>query len=81
MSDIKFSKDEIDRIVSKIKIHFTDELNQDIGSFEAQFLIDFFAKEMGPHFYNRGLADAQNLYAEKAEEISYSVQELELPTT
>ncbi|MBQ24276.1 MAG: hypothetical protein CL546_04995 [Alcanivorax sp.] len=29
-------------------------LQQDIGGFEAEFLIDFFAKELGPHFYNLG---------------------------
>ena len=80
MSDIKFSKDESDRIVSKVKKYFSDELDQDIGGFEAEFLIDFFAKEIGPYFYNRGLSDAQILFTEKAEEVGYLIQELEKPT-
>jgi uncharacterized protein (DUF2164 family) len=80
MSDIKFSQDEKDRLVSKIKTYFTDELDQDIGGFEAEFLIDFFAKEVGPYFYNRGLADAHQLFLEKVDELSYLVQELEKPT-
>ena len=80
MSNIKFSKDESDRIVSKVKKYFSDELDQDIGGFEAEFLIDFFAKEIGPHFYNRGLSDAHVLFAEKAEELGYLIQELEQPT-
>ncbi len=80
MSDIKLSQDEIDQVVSKIKKYFADEFDQDIGGFEAEFLIDFFAKEIGPHFYNRGLTDAHALFTEKADEISYLVQELEKPT-
>jgi len=80
MSDIKFSKEETERIVSKIKAYFNDELNQEIGGFDAEFLIDFFSKEIGPYFYNRGLSDAQVLFSEKADELSYLVQELEKPT-
>ncbi|MEH6625239.1 MAG: DUF2164 domain-containing protein [Motiliproteus sp.] len=81
MSDIKFSKEEVDRVVSKVKGYFNDELDQDIGGFEAEFLIDFFAKEIGPYFYNRGLSDANTLFSEKVDELSYSIQELEKPTT
>jgi uncharacterized protein (DUF2164 family) len=81
MSEIKFSKDENDLIVSKIRKYFIAELDQEIGSFDAEFLIEFFAKEIGPYFYNRGLSDAHTLFSEKAEEIGYLVQELEQPTT
>lgn len=79
MKDIKFSKEETDRIVGKIKAYFNDELDQEIGGFEAEFLIDFFAKEIGPYFYNRGLSDANTLFTEKSEELSYLIQELEKP--
>ncbi len=81
MSDIKFSKDETDRIVSKVKSYFVEELDYDIGGFEAEFLIEFFANEIGPYFYNRGLSDANSIFSEKTEEIGYLVQELEKPTT
>ncbi|RLQ20852.1 DUF2164 family protein [Seongchinamella sediminis] len=81
MTDINFSKEETDVMASKIKRYFNDELDQEIGAFEAEFLIDFIAKEMGPYFYNRGLSDAHTLFSEKAEEIGYLVQELEKPTS
>lgn len=80
MADIKLSQDDTDRLVSKIKTYFHDELNQDIGGFEAEFLIDFFAKEVGPYLYNQGLADANRVFTEKAEDVSYLIQELEKPT-
>lgn len=79
MSEIKFTKDETDRIVSKVKRYFEDELDQEIGGFEAEFLLEFFAKEIGPYFYNRGLLDAQGVFAEKAVEAGYLVDELEKP--
>lgn len=81
MSEIKFTKDETDRIVSKVKEYFDSELDQEIGAFEAEFLTEFFAKEIGPHFYNRGLSDAQTLFSEKSDEIGYLIQELEKPTS
>ena len=77
MTTIKFSRDETDRIVSKIKTYFDNEFEQDIGSFEAEFLIEFLSKELGPHFYNQGLSDAQALFSDKADEVSYLIQELE----
>ena len=79
MSDIELSQDETDRLVRKIKDYFSEELDQDIGGFEAQFLIEFIAKEIGPYFYNKGLNDAHSLFSDKAEEIGYLVQELEKP--
>ena len=56
-------------------------MDQDIGAFEAEFLIEFIAKEIGPYFYNKGIADAHALFSEKADEIGYLVQELEKSTS
>jgi len=46
-------------IVYKIKHYFATELGEEIGQFDAEFLLEFFAKEIGPYFYNQGLHDAQ----------------------
>lgn len=80
MSGIKFSKGEKEAIVKKVKMYFNDELDQDIGSFDAEFLIDFFAMEVGSYFYNRGLYDAQALLLTRVDELSESIFELEMPT-
>lgn len=77
MSEIKFSKAEKEEIVSKVKLYFREELDQDIGGFDAEFLIDFFAGEVGAYFYNRGLYDAQAVLAGKLEELGDSILELE----
>lgn len=81
MQKIEFSTDQKAHMVDKIKAYFSDELQQDIGGFEAEFLIDFFARELGPYFYNRGLFDAQQVLNGKMEELAYTLQELEKPET
>ncbi|WP_373691344.1 DUF2164 domain-containing protein [Endozoicomonas sp. YOMI1] len=60
-------------------MYFNDELGQDIGGFDTEFLINFFAKEIGPYFYNWGLSDAHTLFTEKTEEIGCLMQDLEKP--
>ncbi|MGH1441789.1 MAG: DUF2164 domain-containing protein [Cellvibrionaceae bacterium] len=80
MSDIKFSKEEKQAIVKKVKMYFHEELEQEIGSFDAEFLIDFFGNEIGSYFYNRGLYDAQALLTQKIDELGESIFELEKST-
>lgn len=75
MSTIKFSNIETDQLVTKIQGYFAKELDQDLGQFDAEFLLDFFAKEVGVYFYNRGLADAQLVISEKLDNVSDMVQE------
>ena len=77
---IKFSKDETEILTRKIQLYFNEELDQDIGQFPAQFLLEFFTEEVGPYFYNRGLTDAQAVLEARVESISEALYELEKPT-
>jgi uncharacterized protein (DUF2164 family) len=77
MSEIEFSKEEKEIITKKIQLYFNEELNQEIGQFDAQFLLDFFSKEIGPYFYNRGLHDAQAILESRMESISDAISEIE----
>ncbi len=80
MPEIEFSKEEKAAIVNKIKLYFTEVLDQDIGSFDAEFLLDFFAGEIAPYFYNRGLYDAQAVLEKHLEGIGEAIYTLEKPT-
>ncbi|MGJ8670347.1 MAG: DUF2164 domain-containing protein [Oceanococcus sp.] len=79
MALIELSADEKERVVRKIKRYFTDELNQEIGQFDAEFLLDFFAEEIGPAFYNHGLHDARAVLAAKLEDIDDALYHIEKP--
>ncbi|NND66654.1 MAG: DUF2164 family protein, partial [Halioglobus sp.] len=43
MAEIKFSPEERDAICRKVQLYFQEELEQEIGQFDAGFLLDFFA--------------------------------------
>ena len=82
MSEIRFSPEERESICRRIQIYFQEELDQEIGQFDAGFLLDFFAEEIGPSFYNRGLYDAQAILESRMEQVAEAIYELEkTPTT
>ena len=80
MSNIEFSKPEKEAIVTKIKGYFNKELDQELGQFDAEFLLDFFSKEIGGYYYNRGLHDAQSLIESRLVDIADAIYEIEKPT-
>lgn len=78
---IKLSKANKEEIILKIKTHFRDELGQDIGGFDTEFLLDFFVKEIGPHFYNQALADVHALLEKQMESMADTIYDLEKPVS
>lgn len=77
---IKFTKEETEILTRKIQMYFNDELDQQIGQFPAQFLLEFFTEEVGAYFYNRGLLDAQAILDSRMESLAEAIDELEKPT-
>ncbi len=80
MTDISFTKEEKELITRKIQLYFSEELNQQVGQFDAEFLLDFISRELGAYFYNRGLYDAQAALSAKLEDIQDSIYQLEQHT-
>ncbi len=80
MEEIEFSTEEKALIVAKIKEYFERELDREIGQFDAEFLLDFFAKEIGPYFYNKGLFNARQVVQVRIDEIDEGLYAIEKPT-
>ncbi len=80
MSKIEFSKEEKEVIVRKIQLYFREELDQEIGQFDAEFLLDFMSEEIGAYYYNRGLYDARAVLESRMESITDAIYEIEKPT-
>lgn len=80
MKNIKLSNEETERIIQKIQSYFSEQLSQEIGQFDAQFLLEFFLEEIGPYFYNSGLRDAQAVLKSRLDNISDAIYELEKVT-
>ena len=80
MPNIEFSKEEKEILIGKIQLYFREELDQDMGQFDAEFLLDFLSKEVGAYYYNRGLFDAQAVLETKLDTIAEAICEIEKPT-
>lgn len=76
---IKFTKEEKKIIIPKIQMYFREELDKEIGSFDAEFLLDFFAEEIGGFFYNRALSEVHGLLEKQMESMADIIYELEKP--
>ena len=80
MSDIEFTSEEKEILVHKIQHYFQKELSEEIGQFDAEFLLDFFSKEIGAYHYNHGLQDARRLIEENTQNITQTFYEMEKVT-
>jgi uncharacterized protein (DUF2164 family) len=74
---IEFNAEEKADLISRLQDYCDTELDRELGSFEAQFLMDFISETMGPFYYNRGIYDAQALLQEQLEHVGESIYQLE----
>jgi uncharacterized protein (DUF2164 family) len=77
VSVVEFSKEEKALITQKLQRYVATELGFEMGSFDAEFLLDFVSKELGCYFYNRGLYDAQTVVNARFEEMAEAIVVLE----
>lgn len=77
MSKIEFDKAMKEQLVEKLQRYFSDELEMELGQFDADFLLDFIADQMGKVFYNQGLYDAQAVLSSKMDSIQEAILDLE----
>ena len=75
---IEFSRKETNALVAKLQHYFRDQLEQEIDDFDAEFLLDFFTKEIGSVYYNKALADVRSLLANYLDELNDRIYELEV---
>lgn len=74
-----FSRPLKDELIEEIKAYFASELDQELGSFEAEFLLDFFSENMGPHYYNQAIRDVQKHLSGYIDTLNERIDELEKP--
>ena len=77
MSEIKFSSQDKEQIISKLQNYFSKELDTELEQFDADFLVDFISTELGVFYYNKGLHDAQAILSDKLDTISDAIYEIE----
>ncbi len=77
---INISRKNKDKIVQDLQEWFQDNLDQDIGTLDAEFLTDFFTENIGGLYYNQALKDVHTLIYEKTESLADNIYELSKDT-
>ena len=77
MKPIKFEKEQREAVVGRIRRYFSKELEQPIGVIPAEQVLNFFSEEIGPFYYNQGLADAQAVVARSIDNVNDEIYALE----
>ncbi|NVD07924.1 DUF2164 domain-containing protein [Vibrio sp. JPW-9-11-11] len=77
MSKIEFTSQQKQAMSSALQRYMEDELDIEIGQFDADFMFDFIVSKFGPAFYNQGLTDAQTVVLRKMADISDEIYEIE----
>ena len=79
MSKIELPKDTAAAAAQTLSKYLKDELDLEVKGFDAVFLFDFITAQLGPHYYNQGVYDAQAILSKKADELGEAVLGLEKP--
>lgn len=65
----KFSQQQRSDIKATLQKYFSEELEVEIGSLQADILVDFLDEHVGRHYYNLGVTDAMTVLKEKTEDL------------
>jgi uncharacterized protein (DUF2164 family) len=77
---ISISRKNKDKIVQDLQEWYQGNLDQDIGTLDAEFLTDFFTENIGGLYYNQALKDVHTLIYEKTESLADNIYELSKDT-
>lgn len=59
MDALKLRDEERRECMRRIQRYFRDERGEDLGELAQTLIYEFFAEELAPWFYNKGLGDAR----------------------
>ena len=79
MKSVILTNEQKAHIVYKIKVYFERELGEEIGQFDAEFLLEFIGNEIGAYYYNQGLQDAAVLIESQADVMKETLYTMEEP--
>jgi uncharacterized protein (DUF2164 family) len=78
---INISRKNKDKIIQDLQEWFQENLEQEIGNLDAEFLTDFFTENVGGLYYNQALKDVHTLIYEKTESLADSIYDLTKDTS
>jgi len=80
VKSVIFTNEQKVHLVHRIKAYFNRELGEEIGQFDAEFLLEFFGNEIGAYYYNQGLEDAAGIIGFQTDAMKEALYTMEEPT-
>ena len=80
MKPVELTREARTAAATRLQAWLKDELDQEVGGLQAGMLLGELAAELGPLFYNRGVADARAVVAARAEDLDEALYGLERQT-
>lgn len=74
---IQLDSKQNSELTHTLQKYLQDELDVELGQFDAEFLVDFITKKFGAVYYNKGIEDAQKVMERKMMDISDELYEIE----
>ena len=74
---IQLDSKQNSELTHTLQKYLQDELDVELGQFDAEFLVDFISKKFGSVYYNKGIEDAQKVMERKMMDISDELYEIE----
>jgi uncharacterized protein (DUF2164 family) len=71
------SQQQLQQLAPVLQHYLSSELQLEVGTFDAQFLLDFVASQIGRQIYNQALEDAQQALSQRMESLQAAIWELE----
>ena len=78
---IRLSGERREIILGSLTSLYLDEFDQELSSYHADRLLEFFVKALGPAVYNQAIQDARGFMAEKLEDLDVEFYEDEEPAS
>jgi len=75
----KLTKEQHQLMLSEIQTFFEQERDEEISTFAAERVLEFFKESLAAHFYNAGVFDVKNLVEEQFSAIEDEILTLEKP--
>ncbi|MBD1559031.1 DUF2164 domain-containing protein [Vibrio sp. S9_S30] len=77
MSEIEIERRKKNELVEELQEYLLNEMDTEVGQFEAEFLLDFFVTKAGPAIYNQALTDAKVVIERKFADIDDELYSIE----
>lgn len=77
---VELSREARQAAAERLRTLVGEGLDVEIGSLQAELILDQIARDLGPVFYNRALSDARAVIAAKAEDMDEALYGLQRQT-